>query len=266
IGASFPPLASGLILSQLSAPPVPASLFEQFCSNPTSSVDVFDCIEADNICLISFNPSGMDGLQLSADARALFQEGISMVLSRWSSLQLAIENEWGGRNSREKALKLASDIFIWFTQTKGELYIDDLENLLDEAMLSLNTEVADGSIEEVSYEMMSMHEECLGGNYDTIQRLRASTSQARPVQHVRQMESDDEEDDDNDGDMMVDAPETKTNQIPTQAAINQPYPSNAAPAEDGWVVVSSKKNKELIGRSYGQGKNGLQNGLDSVKD
>ncbi|KAL8166987.1 hypothetical protein V2J09_008486 [Rumex salicifolius] len=64
---------------------------------------------------------------------------------------------------------------------------------------------------------MSMHEECLGGNYDTIQRLRASTSQARPVQHVRQneiirvlcllrqMESDKEEDDDDDGDgdMMI---------------------------------------------------------------
>ncbi|KAL8162018.1 hypothetical protein V2J09_013507, partial [Rumex salicifolius] len=168
----------------------------------------------------------MDGLQLSAEARALlFQQGISMVLSRWSSLQLAIENEWGGRNSREKALKLASDIFIWFNQTKGELYIDDFHAIS-------NTEVADGSIEEVSYELMSMHEECLGGNYDNIQRLRASTSQARPVQHVKQMESNDEEDDDddNDGDMMVDVPETKTNQIPMEAAINQSNPSNAAPA------------------------------------
>lgn len=31
------------------------------------------------------------------------------------------------------------------------IYIDDLENMLDEFMLSLNTEIDDGSIEEVCF-------------------------------------------------------------------------------------------------------------------
>lgn len=87
--------------------------------------------------------------QLSPESAPLFSEGISLVLSRWSALQMAIENEWGGRGSRALAEQLGSDIFAWFTQSKETLYIDDLENILDEGMLSLNAMIEDGSIEEV---------------------------------------------------------------------------------------------------------------------
>lgn len=37
------------------------------------------------------------------------------------------------------------DLLFWV----GHIYIDDLENMLDDFMLSLNTELDDGSIEEV---------------------------------------------------------------------------------------------------------------------
>ena len=57
---------------------------------------------------------------LPADAFPLFQEGIGLVLSRWSALQLAVDNEWGGRDSRRKVELLCSDIFTWFTQNKGD--------------------------------------------------------------------------------------------------------------------------------------------------
>ncbi|GKV27463.1 hypothetical protein SLEP1_g36635 [Rubroshorea leprosula] len=33
--------------------------------------------------------------QLTAESVPLFQEGIGLFLSRWSVLQLAVENEWG---------------------------------------------------------------------------------------------------------------------------------------------------------------------------
>lgn len=57
--------------------------------------------------------------RLPADAFPLFQGGIKCVLSRWSALQLAVENEWGGRDSLRKSELLCSDIFTWFTQNKG---------------------------------------------------------------------------------------------------------------------------------------------------
>ncbi|KAK9292880.1 hypothetical protein L1049_020861 [Liquidambar formosana] len=97
------------------------------------------------------NVSGGGGpTQLSAEAIPQLKEGISLVLSRWSALQMAVVNEWGGRDSRSKSEQLAEDIFSWFSHFKEPRYVDDLENLLDEAMLSLNTMIEDGSIEEVS--------------------------------------------------------------------------------------------------------------------
>lgn len=60
---------------------------------------------------------------LSAESESIFKEGIGLVLSRWSALQIAVENEWGGRDSYRKADLLASEIFSWFTQSTGTLCI-----------------------------------------------------------------------------------------------------------------------------------------------
>ncbi|KAL8129383.1 hypothetical protein V2J09_018538 [Rumex salicifolius] len=204
-------------------------------------------------------------------------QGISLLLSKWSALQFAIQEESGGRNTRAKALKLESDLFNWFTKTtKGDVDLDDL--LYDAMLQTLNVVVDDGSIEEVADKLLAMHEECFVGNYKTVERLRESASRVKPVQHVKQlsenftifvsnerskldrkiMESDDDgggdsdsdmmsndeedsDDGDDDVDMMVDVPEIKSNQAPVQEAINrQPNSSNAAaPAEDdGWEVAS----------------------------
>ncbi|GLT50376.1 hypothetical protein SLA2020_238660 [Shorea laevis] len=53
----------------------------------------------------------MDRRKLTAESVSLFQEGIGLLPSRWSVLQLAVENEWGGRDSRRKAELLLSDVF-----------------------------------------------------------------------------------------------------------------------------------------------------------
>ncbi|KAK2380324.1 pre-rRNA-processing protein TSR2 protein [Trifolium repens] len=102
----------------------------------------------------------------------VFQEGIGLVLSRWSALRTAVENEWGGPQSHSKAQQLAADIFSWFTQSNDQLYIDDLETLLNDATLSFNLVIQDGSVEEVAEKLMIMHEECLSGNFESVERLR----------------------------------------------------------------------------------------------
>ena len=48
-----------------------------------------------------------------------FHEGISMLLSRWTALQMAVQNQWGGRDSFMKSQQLAYEINSWFSQPKG---------------------------------------------------------------------------------------------------------------------------------------------------
>ena len=61
----------------------------------------------------------MERHQLSEEASFKLQEGIQLLLSQWSSLQVAVENEFGGPDSRRKSQQLPVDLFTWFTQSKG---------------------------------------------------------------------------------------------------------------------------------------------------
>ncbi|KAL4377277.1 hypothetical protein GQ457_02G039220 [Hibiscus cannabinus] len=196
----------------------------------------------------------MEPKKLTAEAAPVFQEGISLILTRWSALTAAVENEWGGRDSRGKANAICTDVFSFFTATRAEpLYIDDLEHILEEGLLSLNTLVDDGSIEEVAEKLMIMHEECLEGNYQSVEKLR--TTNPPPVAHVRpsNVEDEDEDEDDDDEDdnmsannaahMMVDVPNSQSSMNPVGMVTDEPKPNHSAQAEDGWFVVSSRKNK-----------------------
>ncbi|CAL5435517.1 unnamed protein product [Camellia sinensis] len=79
---------------------------------------------------------------------------------------MAIQNKWGGSDSLKKFDQLTSDILSWFSQSKEQLHIEDLENLLHESLLlTFNTDIEDGSIEEVAEQLMIMHEEFLQGSH-----------------------------------------------------------------------------------------------------
>ncbi|XP_020274203.1 pre-rRNA-processing protein TSR2 [Asparagus officinalis] len=176
---------------------------------------------------------------LNPESFNLFSEGISLVLSRWTALQMAIENQWGGRDSRQKSHDLASSILSWFSQSKEPLYIDDLENILDECMaLSFNTEIDDGSVEEVAEELMVMHEDCLRGNYESIEKLRKSVPMMNAVSQSKRVTNDDDDDESSDeeaSDMMVDEPVVpKSGPQPKQ---------NEMPDEEGWAVVAPRRNR-----------------------
>ncbi|KAG6524420.1 pre-rRNA-processing protein TSR2-like [Zingiber officinale] len=177
---------------------------------------------------------------LSPQSLSLFGEGISLVFSRWTALQMAVENAWGGRDSRHKSEELTSTILTWFSQSKGSLYIDDLENMLEENMLSLfNTEIDDGSIEEVAEELMIMHEDFLKGNFESIEKLRRSGPVISSVAQSKQIgnhDSEDESSDDEVSEMIVDEPKV------SEMVAESPKPEQV-PDEDGWSTVTSKRNK-----------------------
>ncbi|CAA2978467.1 Hypothetical predicted protein [Olea europaea subsp. europaea] len=92
------------------------------------------------------------------------QERISKLLSQWTALQMAVQNEWGGCDSLEKSEQLAHEVLSWLFQSKELLQVEDLENLLHERLLlSFNTEIEDGSIEEVAEQLMIIREDHLHG-------------------------------------------------------------------------------------------------------
>jgi len=197
--------------------------------------------------------------ELSMEALGVLREGIGLVFSQWWALQMAVQNEWGGPDSHSKADQLASDTVSWFTQSREPLYIDDLENMFHQVLESLNTLAEDGSVEEVAEKLMIMHEECLEGNFKSIENLRKVSAH-----HVIQVVNDDDHndnvggDDGNDNDdssdmmptnddssnMMVDAPESLSNLSPIDMPpVNDLRPKVATEAEDGWVQVARRKSK-----------------------
>ncbi|KAK2426850.1 pre-rRNA-processing protein TSR2 protein [Trifolium repens] len=211
----------------------------------------------------------------------VFQEGIVLVLSRWSALRTAVENEWGGRNSHIKAQQFAADIFSWFTQSRDPLYIDDLETLLDEGALAFNLQIEDGSVEEIAEELMIMHEECLSGNFGSVERLREASQNPAAYPRAEQFVNGDEDDDDSDEDIIedddsanmdvdiqrsisnlnsmnrtvnepqptvaveadVDIQKSESNLNSMNKTVNEPQPNVEGEEDDGWTCVSRRKNK-----------------------
>ncbi|CAH9072819.1 unnamed protein product [Cuscuta europaea] len=189
---------------------------------------------------------------LTAEAVAQLQEGITLVLARWASLQIAVEEEWGGATSREKSDDLAARIFSFFTQSKEKVYIYDLEDILDDVMISsFNTELEDGSIEEVAEKLMIMHAQCAEGNFESIIDLKRTMPVNSAVSFKRQFVRNDDDDDDDDGDlendmlgndssdMAVDSLENQTSMGQRDMMVDESMA--ATPTEDGWTVVSSRR-------------------------
>ncbi|KAI4374925.1 hypothetical protein MLD38_012861 [Melastoma candidum] len=183
--------------------------------------------------------------QLSAGAVPIFREGILLTLSKWWALQMAVVQEWGGRNSALIAEQLGQDVLSWFTQSKEPLYIDDLEQILENGLMSLNTMEEDGSTEEVAEKLMILHEECLDGNFTSIQKLREASAMEAGHSRISKVVDDEDEDcsdTDESMEMAVDAPENRPCRAPEIVMVKEPKPAQAVDP-DGWTVVGSKKNK-----------------------
>ncbi|CAN6282031.1 unnamed protein product [Urochloa humidicola] len=190
------------------------------------------------------NSGAGGGGPISAEASAALGEGIRLVFGRWTALQMAVENQWGGRNSRAKADQLGADILSWFCNSKGPHYFEDLADMIDEQISELfSADFEDNSIDEVTEQLMIMHEECLQSNYSSIDRLRNSHVQGNAVSQSRQIAGDDNDsdssDDDDDETMMDDAAVA----APEEMAVDRPRPSGPVPDADGWTVVPPRRGR-----------------------
>ncbi|KAL6005239.1 hypothetical protein ACLOJK_005801 [Asimina triloba] len=168
----------------------------------------------------------------TSESLSALSDGLWLVLSRWTALQMAVQNEWGGRDSRQKLDQLFSDVVSYFRDSKDPYYIDDLEDILEKTMLlSFNTEVEDGSVEEVAEEMMTLHEECLQGHYDSIEKLRKLSGGAQAVSQSRQVVNENEDESES------------SDEESSEMAVDEPNQKQPVVADDGWSVVTSRRNR-----------------------
>ncbi|KAG2278618.1 hypothetical protein Bca52824_061173 [Brassica carinata] len=201
---------------------------------------------------------------LTAEEKAVLNEGIGLILSRWTAMRAAVDNGWGGRDSHLKAERTVSNVLDYFIRLKDPtMGFDGLADILESGLNELNTVADDGSLEEVTETLLDLYYECLEGNYQRVElRVTSSQTSARVVKVSNgndedgdDEESDDEDDDDEDSDdeddddedthmsndqstdMMVDASEQSSNGKPEAMPVDEPK------ADDGWTVVPSRKNK-----------------------
>lgn len=68
-------------------------------------------------------PSGP--AMLTAEEQAVLNEGIGLILSRWTAMRAAVDNGWGGRDSHQKAERTVSNVLHYFIHLKGFIFINN---------------------------------------------------------------------------------------------------------------------------------------------
>ena len=58
--------------------------------------------------------------QLMVASRSIFEEGVLLVFKRWTALCLALDGQWGGSSSADKAQTIYEETLDWFYKKKGD--------------------------------------------------------------------------------------------------------------------------------------------------
>ena len=117
----------------------------------------------------------------------ILQRAIRAVFGEWTALHLAVENEWGGHDTREKALALLQRVLDGLSGA-APVYRDELEPVLEAALLDeFNVEAEDESPRQVAELLCKMHAEALAGGTATaaavlafLDRLNRALAPPRP--------------------------------------------------------------------------------------
>lgn len=137
-----------------------------------------------------------------------FTRAVHVVFGEWSALKLAVENEWGGNNTRDRALALLQRVLNGLLQT-ATVHRDEVEDLLDNALLDdFNVEAEDDSPSQVAVLLCQLHGEAKSGLTTTADQLlqRAATRggsswvEAPPPPRAHNDSSDDEDEGEESGD------------------------------------------------------------------
>jgi pre-rRNA-processing protein TSR2 len=132
-------------------------------------------------------------------ATAEFHAGVTAAMRSWSALRTAVQTEWGGVDSKEKAEFLRTHILesLDYRLPKPKLEIDDLEDHLAVFMEEeFSIVLEDDSEREVSQLIWQLYQSCGKGDFSlSRQTVASSTNVGNSNEKVAvQCDSDDSDD------------------------------------------------------------------------
>ncbi|KAG5178463.1 Pre-rRNA-processing protein TSR2-domain-containing protein [Tribonema minus] len=195
------------------------------------------------------------------EAWELFKQGVGSVLRQWTALQLAVDNNWGGGNSQQKALAMEAELVEMF-RTKKQVYRDEVEDYLN-AYLDDHFGTYAEDDRRIAVVLLDMFAKCGAMDFTLVRNTLAQeqSRRAKPLRSVPAEGADDPDDvttniaqgvaaggmdamdeADSDGDSDGDGGEDEQPQQPAAAAAKAaPAPRMVDP--DGWETVTKKKGK-----------------------
>jgi pre-rRNA-processing protein TSR2 len=119
-----------------------------------------------------------------AEAWKIFEEALFAIISCWSALRLAIQNNWGGGDSHAKANNFFGELLQIFKQrgTVANVHVEpqELSDWLTEYMEDqFSTECDDGSTDGAAAEMCRVYVDVASGNFASAQASIQLAAEAR---------------------------------------------------------------------------------------
>ncbi len=136
--------------------------------------------------------------QQQAELVEKFSAAVRVVFGEWTALALAVENEWGGHHTRERALALLQRVNDGLLAS-ATVHRDELHDLLELAMMDdFNTDAEDESCDQVARILCTMHAEAKAGSTamadELLQRAAGKSTwvQTAPPPRARKDDSSDD--------------------------------------------------------------------------
>ena len=184
-------------------------------------------------------------------ATAEFQAGVTEALRAWSALRTAVENEWGGIESRQKAEFLRNYIFESFDYglSKAKIDMSELEDNLAiymEEEFSITLE--DDSEKQLAQLIWQLYQSCGKGDFSLSRQTVANSSNVPSSNEKATVQCDS---DDSDDEMETSKPNFQPSQylfgVPhgeVDPNAPKPKPRQPKPApivdDDGFTMVTKR--------------------------
>lgn len=178
----------------------------------------------------------------SEQSFSAFKEGLGSVFRQWTALELAVDQQWGGVNSSEKADQLINSILSMFSSSK-KVYKDEIVVFLEDYLeIEFSIICEDDSPSEIAELLLDMWRQCSIGNFALATNALAREYARHEVLHQSQgmdMESDDEEEGEGSG---AKGGGTTDTIMEEDEDVEDPSPAPPRVDADGWETVARGKS------------------------